>query len=79
VIQAGQELTAQLQTALNSRVAIEQAKGLIAAHAGVDMNRAFEMLRTYARRSHARLSVLAAEVAAGRFPVAQVIAAADPR
>jgi len=39
----------QLQRALNSRVLIEQAKGVIAHTAGVDMEEAFNRLRNHAR------------------------------
>ena len=39
----------QLQRALNSRVLIEQAKGVIAHTAGVDMDEAFNRLRKHAR------------------------------
>ncbi|HJW00469.1 MAG TPA: GAF and ANTAR domain-containing protein [Arthrobacter sp.] len=39
----------QLQRALNSRVLIEQAKGVIAHTAGVDMEEAFSRLRNHAR------------------------------
>jgi len=39
----------QLQRALNSRVLIEQAKGVIAQQNTVDMNEAFSRLRAYAR------------------------------
>jgi transcriptional regulator with GAF, ATPase, and Fis domain len=52
-------LNEQLQTALNSRVIIEQAKGKLAERLGVDMDQAFAMLRDRARVSNRRLSDLA--------------------
>jgi GAF domain-containing protein len=38
----------QLQTALDSRILIEQAKGIVAAQRGVTVERAFTVLRRYA-------------------------------
>jgi transcriptional regulator with GAF, ATPase, and Fis domain len=55
-------LAEQLQTALNSRVIIEQAKGVIAERHGLDMDLAFQLLRNTARTSHRRLSELARAV-----------------
>ncbi|WOX12719.1 GAF and ANTAR domain-containing protein [Streptomyces sp. N50] len=52
-------LNEQLQTALNSRVLIEQAKGKLAERLGVDMERAFTALRGYARAHNRRLSDVA--------------------
>jgi GAF domain-containing protein len=55
----------QLQTALNTRVIIEQAKGVLAERGAVDMDRAFTLLRAHARRTHQRLADLARAVVAG--------------
>lgn len=45
----------QLQTALDSRVAIEQAKGMLAARHEIGINEAFTALRQYARSHNLRL------------------------
>ena len=58
-IRRGDILTEQLQGALNSRVVIEQAKGAIAQARGITVDQAFELLRTYARTRHERLSEVA--------------------
>ena len=58
-------LAEQLQKALNSRVAIEQAKGMLAERLGLDMGQAFELLRGEARNHNRRLAELAAAVAEG--------------
>ncbi|WP_410665387.1 GAF and ANTAR domain-containing protein [Amycolatopsis sp. lyj-84] len=55
-IRRGEVLTEQLQTALNSRVIIEQAKGVL-FHAGdLAMDQTFDVLRTYCRHHSVRLS-----------------------
>src|ERR1700719_4675201 len=58
-------LNEQLQTALNSRVIIEQAKGKLAERLGVDTDQAFSLLRDRARTSNRRLSDLARAVIDG--------------
>jgi GAF domain-containing protein len=60
------ELTAQLQFALNSRVLVEQAKGVLMEREGVDARRAFELLRRRARSSERKLADVAREVLARR-------------
>jgi GAF domain-containing protein len=52
----------QLQTALNSRVLIEQAKGVIASTEGVSVDEAFVRLRRFARGRSMRLSEAAERV-----------------
>ena len=44
-------LTEQLQSALNSRILIEQAKGVLAERLNISVNDAFALLRTSARRA----------------------------
>ena len=57
-------LNEQLQTALTSRVTIEQAKGVIAERAGLTVDVAFDRLRKYARAHQRRLTDVAQLVAA---------------
>lgn len=52
----------QLQRALDSRVVIEQAKGVIATAENVDMDEAFRRLRARARDSRVRISEVAREL-----------------
>ena len=60
-------LAEQLQEALNSRIRIEQAKGILAERSGVGVDEAFVLLRSHARRTSAPLHRVVAEVIAGRL------------
>jgi len=55
----------QLNHALNSRILIEQAKGILAERTGVDMQHAFQWLRTHARSRNLRLVDVAQSVING--------------
>ncbi|MFC9434451.1 GAF and ANTAR domain-containing protein [Nocardia sp. NPDC057030] len=52
----------QLRHAMQSRIVIEQAKGMLAAHGDLDPESAFDALRGYARRTRGRLPELARAV-----------------
>ena len=64
---ARQEIVAeQLQSALNSRIVIEQAKGFLTHRLGVSVEDAFAALRDYARSRNRKLTEVAADVIEGR-------------
>ena len=56
------ELAEQLQTALNRRVIIEQAKGVVAHTNNVGMDTAFALIRAYARSHQVSVSSVAARL-----------------
>jgi AmiR/NasT family two-component response regulator len=55
-------LTEQLQAALNSRIVIEQAKGVVSQTRGVPIDEAFTLIREYARANRIGLSQVAARL-----------------
>ena len=55
-------LAQQLQTALNSRVTIEQAKGVLLASGNIRVDHAFELMRAYSRRNNTPLRTVALRV-----------------
>jgi transcriptional regulator with GAF, ATPase, and Fis domain len=68
-IRARDLLAEQLQGALNSRILIEQAKGVLAERRGVGVDEAFTLLRSYARRHGSPLPAVATEVVTGRLHI----------
>jgi AmiR/NasT family two-component response regulator len=66
VIDGLADRTAQLHIALDSRVAIEQAKGILAERLGISPQEAFDVLRATARRRRTPLHGLADAIVAGR-------------
>ncbi|MDF2092894.1 MULTISPECIES: GAF and ANTAR domain-containing protein [unclassified Knoellia] len=57
-----EQLAEQLQTALDSRVVIEQAKGMVAAAEGITVDEAFARIRRYARDRNLVLRTVAQQV-----------------
>lgn len=58
-VRRGEVVNEQLQHALNSRIIIEQAKGVLAQHLGLGMSEAFDRLRGYVRERNLRLADVA--------------------
>ena len=63
-----QVLNEQLGQALNTRIVIEQAKGVIAERRRLTMEEAFAHLRTHARNHNRLLAAVARDVIAGTLP-----------
>jgi ANTAR domain len=59
----------RLQSALNSRIVIEQAKGFLAERLAVSVDIAFGLLRGYARDHNRKLTDVATDVVEGRLQV----------
>jgi len=60
-------LAEQLQTALDSRVPIEQAKGVLSNRLALDPEEAFDLLRARARATRRRLIEVAQDVVSGNL------------
>ncbi len=77
-VRHGEVVNEQLQTALNSRVIIEQAKGVLAQHFGVSMDIAFNRMRSYARSNNLRLAEVARQCVAGGLNLGVMSPAGTP-
>jgi ANTAR domain/GAF domain len=77
-IRRGEVLGEQLQLALNSRVIIEQAKGVMAQYGGITTDAAFERLRHYVRSHDLRLSDVARRIVEKEFDLDEIIPPTRP-
>jgi len=57
--------SAQLESALDSRIVIEQAKGIVAERNRVGVDEAFQQIRQFARNHNRLLSETARQIIAG--------------
>lgn len=73
------DLADQLQLALNTRISIEQAKGVLAEYGGVHMDEAFHAIRAFARENRLKLSDVARSLISRELDPARVIAHRAPR
>jgi transcriptional regulator with GAF, ATPase, and Fis domain len=62
----------QLQTALHSRILIEQAKGVLSARAGTSVGEAFHLMRAHARRTGSLLTTVADGIVSGSIDIRQL-------
>ena len=69
----GDLLATQLQHALDSRIVIEQAKGIVAQTTGLNMEGAFDAIRGYSRRNNASLRSVATAIVDRSLDVVRVI------
>ena len=68
-----EQLTGQLQHALDSRVVIEQAKGVTSVALGVSVDEAFHVLRGYSRSRNRRLTDIATDLTTGRLDARELV------
>lgn len=71
-VRESQMLAEQLQHALNSRVTIEQAKGILAVQGELSVGDAFEKLRSHARSTSTRASEVANRIIDGELTIADM-------
>ncbi len=66
VTHASYERRAQLEHALESRISIEQAKGIVAERYGLEVDEAFELIRRTARTHRMKINDLARAIRPGQ-------------
>lgn len=70
--QEAQTINEQLNRALNSRIVIEQAKGMVSERLDLDMEQAFATLRSHARSNNRLLADVAEAVIDGSLPASSL-------
>jgi GAF domain-containing protein len=75
-VSKGNLVSEQLRSALQSRIVIEQAKGVLAERLDLSVDDAFQRLRSHARNTNRKLTELARDVANKHVDVSAFIAAA---
>ncbi len=76
-LRASEVKAGQLQHALDSRVTIEQAKGMVSERTGLDMVESFAVIRKYARSQRRRLTQVAAEIVDGVLSLDELAASQE--
>ena len=71
--------SSQLQVALSSRIAIEQAKGVVAERNHISVDQAFEIIRSFTRSHHRALSDTARRIVDGTLSVDELAVAGAKR
>lgn len=74
IVARSELINQQLQTALNSRIVLEQARGVLSERGRIDIDQAFGMLRAYARNTNQRLADVARSVVDGSADTATILA-----
>lgn len=72
-IRDAEQAVGQLQRALDSRVVIERAKGILAERLGLDVATAFHLLRNHARRGNRRLYDVAQQMVDGTLHASSLL------
>ncbi len=75
-VRRGEVLAEQLQSALNSRILLEQAKGVLSERSGISVDDAFGLIRAHARRNHLQIGSVATGLIDGTITAAALTASA---
>jgi GAF domain-containing protein len=76
-VRRAEVLAEQLQSALNSRILLEQAKGVLSERAGVSVDEAFALMRRHARRNRQQLRLVAGGVIDGAIVASELTSGGD--